>query len=389
MPNAHLLKSDICSFPFEKEGYAYLFKAGDKKESLIFCKNRDESFFLQLIDRGDLYLLKSEKITRPTNIKIVQDAIRYFVEKNGLKIVSSNIFSKKNRLKKRSPFLKDILFFKDFEVDGEVEIEIGFGSGRHILHQAKKYPGKTFIGIEIHKPSIEQLLKQCELQGITNILVIDYDARILLQILKSNTVSKIYLHFPVPWDKKPHRRVMSRAFMDECIRVLKPNGRLEIRTDSENYFRYSLEILLSLKKGEFKINKNSSLEVSSKYEDRWRRMEKNIYDLHFINRELSKPLQQRKMVEFENGVDLKSIKRKFSNKTIRGDDYFVHFEKIYKNDEEDLAIIKLSFGDYEKSEHKYMILRDNGVSFLPKEIVPIKQNLLALEMIKEYIYESK
>jgi len=389
MPNAHLLKSDICSFPFEKEDFTYIFKADDKKESLIFCKNKEESFFLQLIDKDDSYLLKSEKITRPTNIKIVQDAIRCFVEKNGLKIISSNIFSKKNHLKKRSPFLKDILYFKDFEVAGEVEIEIGFGSGRHILHQAKKQPHKTFIGIEIHKPSIEQLLKQCELQGITNIMVIDYDARILLQILKSNTVSKIYLHFPVPWDKKPHRRVMSRAFMDECIRVLKSNGRLEIRTDSENYFRYSLEILLSLKKGEFKINKNSSLEISSKYEDRWRKMEKNIYDLHFINQELSKPLQDRKMVEFKKRVDLELLKRKFSNKTIRGDDYFVHFEKIYKNDEENLIVIKLSFGDYKMSEHKYMILRDNTISFLPKEILPIRQNLLALETIKEYIHESK
>ena len=148
---------------------------------------------------------------------------------------------------KHSAYLKEIDFFAhDFNVSREIWVEIGFGSGRHLLHQAKKHPEIQFIGLEIHKPSIEQVLKQCELQGISNILVVDYDARLFMEFLASNVVGRILVHFPVPWDKKPHRRVFSAAFIEEALRVLRPNGTLELRTDSQLYFEFSFSQMMQL-----------------------------------------------------------------------------------------------------------------------------------------------
>ncbi len=57
----------------------------------------------------------------------------------------------------------------------------------------------------------------------------------LWNLLTSNKVEKIFVHFPVPWDKKPHRRIFSNEFINEALRILKIKGTLELRTDSRKY----------------------------------------------------------------------------------------------------------------------------------------------------------
>ena len=384
MPNVHVKKGSLLGFPYEHKDFSFCFMATSKQDTLILTKYKNEEFFLQFIEKDDKYLLKADKLTRPTNVKIVQDALKAFLEANNLKAIISNIDSKKNHLKKRSKYLKNIEDFIDNPLDGEVEIEIGFGSGRHLLHIAKQNPHKNFIGIEIHKPSIEQLLKQCEIQNIQNISVLDYDARIFLEILESNSVDKIYVHFPVPWDKKPHRRVIGKDFLEVSLRVLKKGGKLELRTDSENYFKYSCELLLSLNRCKFIVKKNIDLEVSSKYEDRWKRMQKNIYDLHLINQEISKDKKKQYIEDFERDINFEKIYDNFANKTIKKDGYFIHFENIYKIDKNS-GIIKLSFGAYDKPEHKYLLIKESMVSYLPNNILPIRQNIESHKIIKEYL----
>ncbi len=385
MPNVHIKKSDLKPFPFKCGEFEYRFVAKSKHNKLIYVRREEENFFLEMIDKKDSFLLKADKITKPTNIKIVQDSMKAFVVANKLSVLHSNIDSSRNHLAKKSPFQKDIFFYKDYKYDCDLEVEIGFGSGRHLLYQAKKNPNKKYIGIEIHKPSIEQLLKQCELQNITNIAIVDFDSRIVLQMLPSNVVNKIYLHFPVPWDKKPHRRVMSKTFIDEVVRVLKKDGRLELRTDSENYFKYSRDILLSLNESEILIKKNINIEISSKYEDRWIKMDKNIYDIIFINKTISEEKKEYILEDFKERVDFLRLYNKFENHTIKKDDYFVHFENIYKIDNTS-GIIKLSFGAYGKNEHKYLLISDT-VRYLPTKTLPTKQNVLSDKIVKEYIYE--
>ncbi len=386
MPNAHVKKDNYCQMPIENDGFLFEFLASSNYDDLVFTKTKEESFFLQIIDKNKIKLIKVDKITRPTNVKIVQDAIKSFIEINNFEILHENIKSSKSHLKKKSNHQKDIFYFDNYKSDKKIEIEIGFGSGRHILHLAKKFPDKEFIGIEIHKPSIEQLLKQCQLQNIKNIFVVDFDARIFLQMLSSNSIDTIYIHFPVPWDKKPHRRVISKEFLNESIRVLKKNGKLELRSDSEKYFEYSRDLFLSLQKCEIVIRKNNNIEISSKYEDRWKKMEKNIYDIILINKEFSKEKEKLIPEKFEKEINFNNIYSNFSNKIIREDDFFVHFENIYKIDKNS-GVIKISFGSYDKSEHRYLVIINDQLNYLPNKFAFTKQNILSDRIIKEYLHE--
>ncbi len=386
MPNAHIKKSAWLDFPCEYGEFTYKFVAKSNYDSLVMVETKKESFFLQIVEKDDRVLLKSDKITRPTNVKVLQEAMLGLIKANGWQTISSNLNSSKNHLKKESRYLKNIEDFVGYKSDKPFEIEIGFGSGRHLLHLAKKNLHKLFLGIEIHKPSIEQLLKQCELQNIENIMVLDYDARILLEVLESNSIDNIYIHFPVPWDKKPHRRVISKPFLEVAIRVLKVGGKLKLRTDSDNYFNYSKELFLSLKRCEFVIKKNIELEVSSKYEDRWRKLDKNIYDLELVVHENSKKRVEYSFKKLDKKVEFKRVLERFENKTVKKEECFVHFENIYKIDD-DNGVIKLSFGAYDKPEHRYLIVSNTQVWYLPEYILPIKQNILSDKIIKEYLYE--
>jgi len=389
LPNIQTRELELIEFPASYQEYNYEYiGTSSRGEKLLFTTHKDKSFFLQIIQREADFLIKGDKLTRVSPVSITQNALDGFSLLHNLELTFSNIQSKpeNNRLKDDQGILKNAYFFtKDFNYDKEIWIEVGFGSGRHLLHQAKQNPDVQFIGIEIHRPSIEQVIKQCKLQNLDNILISDFDARVFMQLINSNSVGKIFVHFPVPWDKKPHRRVISSSFINESLRLLKMDGTLELRTDSEKYFAYSYETLQELNKYDVQIRKNHDLPVSSKYEDRWKKQEKNIYDIILTNQENSNENSETESLIFEQNVDFSEVKKRFSNHIIRGDDCFVHFEDLYEIDENS-GIIKLSLGAYEKCEHKYLLFKDNKIQYFPNVLLPIEQNFKSHQKIKEFLY---
>ncbi len=388
MPNIQTKHLKLLKFPQNYKEFKYEFIAtSNRGEKLIFVRHKEQSFFLQITQRESDFLIKSDKLSKVSPVSVMQNALKGFCVLHNLDLTFSNIETKHHKLKSDLGILKKPQYFSnELKYEKDIWIEVGFGSGRHLLHQAKENPNINFIGLEIHKPSIEQLIKQCKLQNIKNIKICDFDARVFMQVLNSNSVGKIFVHFPIPWDKKPHRRVISKDFFDECMRALKVEGTIWLRTDSENYFSYTFETLQKLDNYEIKIRKNHDLQISSKYEDRWKKQEKNIYDIIFINHQQSKKKSDFDELTFEEYPDFKRIKDKFTNHTLKGKDYFVHFEEIYEIDEKS-GVIKLSLGSFEKSEHKYLLFKDNMVKYFPTISLAIKQNLTSHKKIKGFLYD--
>ena len=148
----------------------------------------------------------------------------------------------------------------------KIFLEIGFGSGRHILHLAKQNPNDIFIGLEVHTPSIEQVLKNIAISNLQNLFILHFDARVLLEILPSNSLDCIFLHFPVPWNDSPSRRVFSEHFLVLTLRVLKKGGILELKTDDEIYFKDALNISKNLQNPQptTKQKKQSATKITRK-----------------------------------------------------------------------------------------------------------------------------
>lgn len=390
MPHLHLDTFNTIQFPAVEGEVAFNFSAisrGEGKESLIATRYKDREFFILHKKSAEKDLLKSDKITRPSPNFLVKHALLAYANHSGSTILSSNVDTAgENVHLKQHDALKSVDFFAtDFPSASEVRLEVGFGSARHLLHQAITNPDILFIGLEIHKPSIEQALKQITIQNLTNIMILDYDARLFLEFVPSNSLSRIYVHFPVPWDKKPHRRVIGDAFVEEAIRALKPQGRLELRTDSENYYRFALETYSHPPQVTFEVHKNRDIAITSKYEDRWKKMEKNIYDVTLIN-DMQSPEKRLEGEFIFSQIPINdAILPKIERQTYRHEWGFLNAEASF--DIHDGGwMIRLAMGSFDRPEHLYLIVKNGQAHYFPTVPVRSSTNLKAHILLDELLH---
>lgn len=334
MPNFITQSVSLPPLPIKLGETEFLETARGRNLTLVRTKSFDSEFFITLKPSGDKVIVKGEKITKPAKIGHLQRALEIFKERFCGRIISQAFAFKGSSLTEKTPLILDeneILSLVKSSKFNKIFIEIGFGSGRHLLHQARSNKDALLIGIEIYKPAIEQVAKLAIREGLQNIALIATDARVLLSLLPAGCLQRVFLHFPVPWDDAPHRRVISDEFASQIARTLGRGGRFELRTDSEEYFLYAMQKLspyVQRKAGEISHFKNRDAAVASKYEDRWRKMDKDIYDLIYENKTADRGEPQQFEMEFLK-FDAAAIARNFKNSTFKGEDFFVHFEEIF------------------------------------------------------------
>jgi tRNA (guanine-N7-)-methyltransferase len=395
MPHIVFKKNELLSTPSQHKGVDFNFIAQSynntdkprKTEYKISVTHENRDFLLTLKEKEENFLLKADKVTRVTPIELVKQALNEYVDASKGNVEFSNTHNISNKAQPNKLYLKEIDYFvQEFQTTKEIQIEIGFGSGRHLLHQAAAHPEVQFIGLEIHTPSIEQVLKQINIQQLDNILIVNYDARLFMEFIKSNKVGRIFVHFPVPWDKKPHRRIYSNQFIDEALRVLKPSGTLELRTDSRKYFDYCMELLTHLNTGRITLDINKDLNVSSKYEDRWKKQGKNIYDVVLeCNRE-DKEQEHKANFDFDTTLDFESCKKQLPTKAIIEKDFFVHIEEIYDMiNHNNSGLIQVTFGSFNRPLSKYLLIQEGKISYFQGKPIPTSANIQAHEKLKEIL----
>jgi tRNA (guanine-N7-)-methyltransferase len=116
-------------------------------------------------------------------------------------------------------------------------LEIGFGNGYHLANIAKQAVDNYYIGCEPYINGVVHLLNIIQNDNISNIAIYTEDARDLLQNMKNQFLSKIYLLFPDPWPKAKHhkRRLVTHETLALFSKKLKKNGELIIATDHLAY----------------------------------------------------------------------------------------------------------------------------------------------------------
>lgn len=357
----HFLASHITlpPMPFTQEGYTFVYEAkqcNDSSQSLILVRYEDNEFFLRKAWRGNKNnaILKCEKSTKTQPTGIIKNALKILCayQKN---VISHNLNKNTPRQNLQSPYFQPMDFFLDFAKP--CLIEIGFGSGRHLLHLAQSNPHLMCIGIEIHTPSIEQILRQVQLLGLENLYIINGDARILLEILSSHIAQGIYVHFPVPWNKKHHRRIFSPKFFQESLRVLDNNGVLHLRSDDEIYFQDALSLALQQESISLEIHKNQQEVITSKYEARWKKQQKNIYDLKIFhtykNTNNEKNVKNTQKNFYFDKILRKNLDnyKNFPHKKI-ANDWFLHIDNLYCAG--DIYVLALCFGDFNQPQSKFL-----------------------------------
>ncbi|HHU20971.1 MAG TPA: tRNA (guanosine(46)-N7)-methyltransferase TrmB [Acholeplasma sp.] len=170
-----------------------------------------------------------------------------------------------------------------FKNNNPIHLEIGMGKGKFLKESAVLNPNINYIGIEKSNTVLLKAARMISKTKLENIYLLSVDANNLLDYFASLEVSKIYLNFSDPWPKERHakRRLTAPHFLRQYLDILVNEGVLELKTDNENLFNYSLS---TLSKTNFIIKKQSTDfdskindSVETEYEQKFKEENKNIY----------------------------------------------------------------------------------------------------------------
>ncbi len=130
-----------------------------------------------------------------------------------------------------------------FGDDRPVWLEIGFGGGEHMVHQALRNPGVGIVGCEPFINGVAMLIGKIRTAGVGNVRVWPGDVRDLFDVLPDASIDRAFLLYPDPWPKRRHhkRRFVNPEFLDPLARVLKPGAVFRVATDIGDYVRQTLE----------------------------------------------------------------------------------------------------------------------------------------------------
>lgn len=129
-------------------------------------------------------------------------------------------------------------------------IDIGCGKGHFLLNMAKLNPERNLLGIEIREPLVEWINDVAVKEKINNCKALRYTVVNGLDFIPDDSIEKIFYLFPDPWPKKRHikRRAFNIDFLENCYRILKPNGKLLLSTDLDYIDEYHKEVLEQFEK---------------------------------------------------------------------------------------------------------------------------------------------
>jgi tRNA (guanine-N7-)-methyltransferase len=124
-----------------------------------------------------------------------------------------------------------------------VWLEIGFGGGEHLAHQAASNPDIGFLGCEVFESGIASGLSHIADRKLENVRIHPEDARVLLAALKPQSLDRVFLLFPDPWPKRRHaqRRFVNRGNLDRLAELIAAGGELRIASDDPVYIEWTLQ----------------------------------------------------------------------------------------------------------------------------------------------------
>jgi tRNA (guanine-N7-)-methyltransferase len=122
-------------------------------------------------------------------------------------------------------------------------LEIGFGAGEHLVHQAIAHPEIGLLGCEPFVNGVAMALVRIAAANLANVRLHPGDARDLLDLLPDAALARVFLLYPDPWPKARHhrRRFAGPENLAALHRVMAPGAELRLATDIPDYARHALD----------------------------------------------------------------------------------------------------------------------------------------------------
>jgi len=142
-----------------------------------------------------------------------------------------------------------------------VVLDIGFGNGEYTAAYANAFQEKHLIATEVYLSGIGSLIGLINKYKISNISIFDEDVRLLMDQMPKEFLDSVNILFPDPWQKVKHhkRRLIGEDFLYQLHPLLKPNAKIFVRTDWEDYAEQISE-LAEVMSSHFRLERTQNIE---------------------------------------------------------------------------------------------------------------------------------
>ncbi len=171
-----------------------------------------------------------------------------------------------------------------FGNDNKIFLELGCGKGQFIIAKAKENKELNYIGAEGQQTIVLRALEKVSKEQTVNARFMTGFIRDITEIFEEDELSGIFLNFSDPWPKDRHskRRLSHRNFLEGFKKVSKAGSILEIKTDNEELFEFTLgqiemmgfEIVELTR--DLHLSESTSKYITTEYEDKFKACGKKI-----------------------------------------------------------------------------------------------------------------
>lgn len=179
-----------------------------------------------------------------------------------------------------------------FKNDHPIVLELGCGKGEYTVGLARQNSKKNFIGIDIKGTRMWRGAKTALEENLANVAFLRTQIELIGQLFAENEVSEIWLTFPDPQIKfkRTKHRLTNQEFLKKYKHILKEDGVVHLKTDSEFMHGYTLGLLHGLRMkiiyANHDVYKNEGspkevLEIQTFYEKQYLEQKKAITYIQF------------------------------------------------------------------------------------------------------------
>ncbi|NHM06691.1 tRNA (guanosine(46)-N7)-methyltransferase TrmB [Flavobacterium sp. CYK-4] len=133
-------------------------------------------------------------------------------------------------------------FFKN---NHPLVLELGCGKGEYSVGMAERDPNTNFIGIDIKGARFWRGAKTAIENGLPNVAFLRAQIELIDHLFAAGEVDEIWITFPDPQIKykRTKHRMTNAEFLALYKKILKPDGVVNLKTDSEFMHGYTLGLL--------------------------------------------------------------------------------------------------------------------------------------------------
>lgn len=132
-----------------------------------------------------------------------------------------------------------------FKNEHPLTLELACGKGEYTIEMARRFKDKNFIGVDIKGNRIWKGAKISLEEELDNAAFLRIQIDHIEEYFSEREVSDIWITFPDPFlrKSKAKKRLTHLRFLHHYKKILQPQGRIHLKTDSNELYKFTQEVI--------------------------------------------------------------------------------------------------------------------------------------------------